>query len=223
MDGVFENTYEREREEALQRRLKRRVFRDPHKLLEGYPDAPPPGATGDDDPQFVWTCGLVRRVGSIVLRGARNEADVEDAAQDICFALWLAWVVRPDLRSDPARLLKYLWTAFRNRRINLHRGYERANRWHESISVAIEMIDPEGIDPQAQLERLELLRFLYAEIDLFPPKRKHVMKLVFEEGLTHAQAAAEIGTRQDDIAKAVAIGMQVLRKRIAIHFQEGRP
>jgi len=71
-------------------------------------------------------------------------------------------------------------------------------------------------EPADRLERQEIRRVLYEELQRLPAKFRVPLTLCYLEGRTHAEAASAIGMPRGSMAKRIAEALDILRERMIV-------
>ena len=152
-----------------------------------------------------------RERGRGFLAWARRHAPDAATAEDILQDAFLRALANADALSPVADLAAWIFSAMRNRLIDLWRGEgarQRAGALELPAEVLIEEIAVEaGLDPEDQLQRSEMLAALEVAIDALPGAQREVIR---------AQALGEVGFKELAEATGVSIDTLMARKRYAM-------
>jgi RNA polymerase sigma-70 factor (family 1) len=133
--------------------------------------------------------------------------DVQDVIQELFTELW----VRRHALTLTTGLANYLYTAVRNRSLNLIYKRKKENSYLSSLNEFIQ----EGHDLiDLQLREKELRATIQQEVDRLPPRMKEVFTLCREKGLSHKEVAAHLGTSEHTVAKQMTNVLKILRKKL---------
>jgi RNA polymerase sigma factor (sigma-70 family) len=151
-----------------------------------------------------------RERGQGFLVWARRHAPDAETAEDILQDAFIRALANADALVPVQDLAAWIFSAMRNRLIDLWRG-EGARRRAGAIELPGEVLEKvaaeAGLDPQDQLLRDEMLAALEVAIEALPAPQRQVI---------HAQALGEVGFRELAEATGVSIDTLMARKRYAI-------
>ncbi len=133
--------------------------------------------------------------------------DVQDVLQELFTELW----EKRESLVLTTGLANYLFTAIRNRSLNLI--YKRRKETHYLDSLE-EFISEGNYLIDLQMREKEFTALIQKEIDALPPRMREVFKLSREEGLSHKQIAEQLGTSETTVAKQMTNVLKVLRKKL---------
>jgi RNA polymerase sigma-70 factor (ECF subfamily) len=189
---------------------------------------PPPRdyAGADDAALAAWAGGgdrrafdaLVLRHGAFALRVAtrltRDATVAEDLAQEAFVRAWKAIG-----RFDPqrARLTTWLYRIV----ANLCRDHQRRAR-PEALPDGFDPADP-AAGAEERLAAGQQARAMAAALAELPDRQRAALALVYEEGLSGAEAAKALGVSAKAVERLLARGRQFLRTRLADTAGQGGP
>lgn len=133
--------------------------------------------------------------------------DVQDLIQDLFTELW----VKREILTLTTGLANYLFTAIRNRSLNLIYKRRKETPYLDSLQ---EFIREGNYLIDLQIREKEFQELIQKEVDSLPPRMKEVFKLCREEGLSHKQIAERLGTSEHTIAKQMTNVLKILRKNL---------
>lgn len=133
--------------------------------------------------------------------------DVQDLIQDLFTELW----VKREVLTLTTGLANYLFTAIRNRSLNLIYKRRKEAPYLDSLQ---EFIREGNYLIDLQIREKEFQELIQKEVDSLPPRMKEVFKLCREEGLSHKQIAERLGTSEHTIAKQMTNVLKILRKNL---------
>lgn len=133
--------------------------------------------------------------------------DVQDLIQDLFTELW----VKREVLILTTGLANYLFTAIRNRSLNLIYKRRKEAPYLDSLQ---EFIREGNYLIDLQIHEKEFQELIQKEVDSLPPRMKEVFKLCREEGLSHKQIAERLGTSEHTIAKQMTNVLKILRKNL---------
>lgn len=151
-----------------------------------------------------------RERGRGFLAWAKRHAPDAATAEDILQDAFIRALANVDALSPVEDLAAWIFSAMRNRLIDLWRG-EGARRRAGAIELPAEVLEAvaaeAGLDPEDQLHRDEMLAALEVAIEALPASQREVIR---------AQALGGIGFRELAEATGVSIDTLMARKRYAI-------
>jgi RNA polymerase sigma-70 factor (ECF subfamily) len=141
----------------------------------------------------------------------------QDLVQDALLALWQR---RGHFAGGSVR--SYLMKAIRSRAMNLHRGLEIRRRpsVHAEARASIHGSKPPR--PDLELEENELARAIEEALRALPERPREALVLVRFQGLSHAEAAAIMGTSNQTVANHVSSALKQLRDLLEVHLDPPR-
>jgi RNA polymerase sigma factor (sigma-70 family) len=151
-----------------------------------------------------------RERGRGFLAWARRHAPDAATAEDILQDAFIRALANADALSPVEDLAAWIFSAMRNRLIDLWRG-AGSKRKAGAIELPEEVLEKvaveAGLDPQDQLQRNEILAALEVAIDALPAPQREVIR---------AQALGGVAFRELAEATGVSIDTLMARKRYAI-------
>ena len=151
-----------------------------------------------------------RERGRGFLAWARRHAPDAATAEDIFQDAFLRALANADALSPVADLAAWIFSAMRNRLIDLWRGEgvrQRAGATELPAEVLEAVATEAGLDPEDQLQRNEMLAALELAIEALPATQREVIR---------AQALGEVGFKELAEATGVSIDTLMARKRYAM-------
>lgn len=152
---------------------------------------------------------IVRRHGPLALRVAmrlcRDRAAAEDAAQEAMLRVW-----RQIHRFDPeiARFSTWLY------RITVNLCIDQSRKWRgEALPDDYDVTDPSP-DAEQNLAAREAKHSLATALHGLPARQRAAMLLVYEEGLSGAEAARVLGFSPKAVERLLARARETLRKSL---------
>ncbi|SEM25767.1 RNA polymerase sigma-70 factor, ECF subfamily [bacterium A37T11] len=136
-----------------------------------------------------------------------NLEDANDVIQDLFAHLWIN---REQLTFN-TNLPGYLYTATRNRILNL---YQRNKRQAEYLDSLVWFINKGEYNTDRTIRENELARIIEQEIDSLPSRMREVFNLSRMERLSHKEISQKLGTSELTIAKQISKAMKILRERL---------
>lgn len=151
-----------------------------------------------------------RERGRGFLAWARRHAPDAATAEDILQDAFLRALANADALSPVKDLAAWIFSAMRNRLIDLWRG-EGARRRAGATELPEDFLEnvavQAGLDPEDQFQRNEMLAALDVAIEALPPSQREVIR---------AQALGEVGFKELAEKTGVSIDTLMARKRYAI-------
>ena len=132
----------------------------------------------------------------------------KQAAEDVCNEVFLnLWQNRASV-SGIQSLNAYLFTAVRNRSINLLKSFARS----QAAMAEIKKTFPgHGIDAEAQYLSKEYIAFVREGIAALPTRAKEVFTLCRVEGLSYDEVATQLGISRDAVKGHMVASMKKLK------------
>ena len=141
---------------------------------------------------------------------ARRLHDV-DLARDVAQEAFIhVWSRRRDWRPQ-GYTRAYLYRIVRNLVIDEQRKRAVRRRWRRRQK---RLGAPGPATPVEELEMKMLIEAYEAAVASLPPRRREVFELVFERGLTHAEAAAVMDISIPTVANQMTSALKTVRKAI---------
>jgi len=141
----------------------------------------------------------------------------EEAAQDILQDVFVAfWTKRSDLNIQKS-LSAYLYTAIRNRVLNV---IEQDRVYNYHITSFTEFLDETSTAGGSQSNEDEALFQLFeSEVNNLPPKMKEVFQLRVNEEMSYNEIARKLSISDKTVKKQINNAIKVLKMRVMY----GRP
>jgi len=143
------------------------------------------------------------------LKKLGNFDEVEDVVQELFIQLWDK---RDSLQLNTS-LSGYLFTATRNKILNI---YYKKKRESEYLTSLQDFIDLGEYSTELYLREKEFSELIEKEIDVLPARMKEVFQMSRKEGLTHKEIAARLGTSEQTVSKQIQNSLKILRVRLGI-------
>jgi RNA polymerase sigma factor (sigma-70 family) len=151
-----------------------------------------------------------RERGRGFLAWARRHAPDPETAEDILQDAFIRALANADALSPIQDLAAWIFSAMRNRLIDLWRAQgtrRRAGATEIPEEVLVNVAVEAGLDPQDQFQRSEMFAALEMAIEALPAPQREVIR---------AQALGEIGFKELADKTGVSIDTLMARKRYAI-------
>jgi len=133
--------------------------------------------------------------------------DVQDVIQELFTELWM----KREALTLTTGLANYLYTAVRNRSLNLIYKRKKENFYLASLN---EFINEGNYLIDLQIREKELRATIQQEVDSLPPRMKEVFNLCRDQGLSHKQIAEQLGTSEHTVSKQMTNVLKILRKKL---------
>lgn len=145
-----------------------------------------------------------------LLAWARRHAPDMETAEDVLQDAFIRALANADALSPVRDLAAWIFSAMRNRLVDLWRG-EGARRRAGAVdlprAILEEVAEEAGFDPQDQLQCNEMLAALDVAIEALPGPQRDVIR---------AQALGEVGFKELAATTGVPIDTLMARKRYAV-------
>lgn len=162
---------------------------------------------GDVDALEVLVRTYHDRVYRFGLRACRNAFDADDAVQEAFIKL----AHRPDVVRDPGAL-SWLMTVVRNACARMLRPFSRGR--HATAITDAGELPAEGLNPEAAIERWQLVHAVHEAIAGLEPLYREVIILRDLEGLTGEQVSEMLDVPQATMKTRLHRARQMLREQI---------
>lgn len=144
-----------------------------------------------------------------VYKVLNDREDSEDTAQEVFTQIWKKAHM---FKADRGRALTWIATMARNRAIDRLRTKQRRARLSEEFRErAVEDEPATVLDASDAAERGDTARLLSVAMDRLSDEQGAAIRLVYFEGLTHAEAAARLDQPLGTIKARVRRGLAKLR------------
>jgi RNA polymerase sigma-70 factor (family 1) len=131
------------------------------------------------------------------------------AAEDVVAESFLKiWQRRSDFESLPA-IKAFLYTTVRNACINLLKQSSRYAACHEEIKYLAER--SEELYAEQKMIKAELLNRIWRDIELLPPVRRNIFKMIYIDGLNTFEIANALHISVDTVRVQKARALHALR------------
>ncbi|GAN69686.1 RNA polymerase sigma factor [Acetobacter orleanensis NRIC 0473] len=157
---------------------------------------------------------IMLRHGPYALRTARRlTRDAETAEDLVQDAFVRAWRHAGDFDGSRARFTTWLYRVIVNLSIDLARKKQM-----EPLPEGFDQVD-ESPSVENRLETMQERQALAAALQAVPPRQRAAMALVYDEGLSGAEAARRMGLSAKAVERLLARGRALLRETLR---QDGR-
>ncbi len=147
----------------------------------------------------------------LVRYAARQVGEVDlarDIVQETLIQVWerrRAWEPRGSVRA-------YLYRIVRNLVIDEKRRQGVRRRWAQRQEFAL---SPRPVTPDEVLDEKLLTEVFETAVAALPERRREVFELVFQRGLSHADAAAVMGLSVQTVANQMSTALRAVRTAVA--------
>lgn len=138
----------------------------------------------------------------------RDPEQAKDVVQDLFTALW---VRRDHLSLTNDNLAVYLYTAIRNRILDVIARQQVRDRYIQSFQ---DFIDREQIGTDYRVRSVDLAALIKAEIAALPPKMREVFEMSRYENLSHKEIAERLELSELTVRTHVKKALRILRVRL---------
>ena len=138
----------------------------------------------------------------------RDAAAAEDVVQEVFGALWASHAklqISTSLRA-------YLYTAVRNRALNLRKHDAVVEAWErDEAAPDVRELHPEPEMPDEILDEQERNQLLASAFEALPERQRQVMRLRWTEELSYAEIAEAVGISVKGVEKHLSRGLAALK------------
>ena len=140
----------------------------------------------------------------------KNIVDSPDQAEDITSESFIKlWARRETMRSV-SQVKSFLYITARNAALNHLKALQVRSRSQDDLIRAMEST-AEQDHFIARIVKAQLLQHIYDEIEKLPPKLQQVFKLIYIEGLTTKEIAAQLAIKEQSVRNAKTKALAMLR------------
>ncbi|WP_257659077.1 RNA polymerase sigma-70 factor [Parapedobacter lycopersici] len=140
----------------------------------------------------------------------RDAEQAKDVVQELFTALW---VRRERLSLTNDNLAVYLYTAVRNRILDVIARQQVREKYIQSLQG---FIDREQTGTDYRVRSLDLAALIEAEISALPPKMREVFEMSRYENLSHKEIAEKLELSELTVRTHVKKALRILRMRLNI-------
>lgn len=141
-------------------------------------------------------------------RRLRNEEDAKDLLQEL---FTLVWHKRADL--SLSNLSGYLYTALRNRILDMYSHVQVSNKYIASLE---NYITTAHSTTDHLVREKELSLWIEEEIKALPPRMREVFELSRKSNLTHKEIASQLNLSEQTVSKHVTNALKTLRVKLGV-------
>ena len=164
---------------------------------------------GDDEALALLVRTYHDRVYRFGLRVCRDGFDADDAVQEAFTKL----AKRPDVVRDPSAL-SWLFTVVRNACSRLLRPFVRERRTLGERVDDADFVGSEALDPEAALERWQLVQAVHEAIRTLSQRQREVLVLRDLEGLSGSETCGALGITEATMKTRLHQARAELRRRL---------
>lgn len=139
----------------------------------------------------------------------RNTDDAKDVVQELFTTLWL----KRDTITPKTNLSNYLYTAVRNRILNLIAHQQVAERY---LLLLPACINPADCITDYRLRERQLAEIIDKEIQALPAKMRNVFEMSRKGNLTYKEIAEQIELSEQSVRSHVKNALKILRGKLGI-------
>jgi RNA polymerase sigma-70 factor (ECF subfamily) len=134
----------------------------------------------------------------------------EDIVQDVFLLLW-----ESNKEMDEAAARSFLFTALRNRCINLLKHEQIKTLYEQNAQVENQQLELDYLDSTTKLliEKEDMQR-IYKQINLLPDKCRQIFKLAYFEEKKNAEIAAFLHLSIRTVEHQLYLGLKSLREKL---------
>ncbi len=137
--------------------------------------------------------------------------EIRDLLQELFTYLWNS---RSDLKLDTG-LPAYLYTAVRNRILNIHRNHKVRSEYASSIKGFADQGETITDD---QVREKELVRIVAQEIAALPTQMRIIFELSRNQDLSHIEIAQKLGISPQTVRTQVRNALRILRVKLGANI-----
>ena len=133
--------------------------------------------------------------------------DADDIVQELFIHLW----ENRETIEFSSNISGYLFTAVRNRVFNHFNKKQRESAYLDSLT---DFINQGDYHTDVAVRERELQHIIEEEIKALPPRMREVFNLSRNEGLSHKEISALLGTSEQTVSKQITNVIKVLRVKL---------
>ena len=150
---------------------------------------------------------------SFAVRYTDSSAIAEELVQDVFAHVWTDRIRWPAPQNQRA----YLFTAVRNRALNVGRRRQLEDDWIEAeIAVGREAADPADLLPVARIADPDTHDHLERAVASLPERCRLVMHLRWRESMSYADIAGIMGISTKGVENQLSRGLRALRRAFGV-------
>ncbi|WP_256010883.1 RNA polymerase sigma factor [Desertivirga xinjiangensis] len=155
-----------------------------------------------------------KKLYSTVLKLCRDEEQTFDILQKVYLQLWEKW----DTVKDKSNLYPLLFTYAKNMYIDDLRRECRRREAIEDIARTAEISGPDG---ESQIKRKEYMKAINMVISRLTSRRREVVQLYLDEGLTRKKIAEHLSVSPNTIDNHLQESLNILRRELQPYLETG--
>ena len=140
-----------------------------------------------------------------------DREEVKDILQELFTSLWNS---REEINFN-ANLKAYLYTAVRNRILNVFKHQKVKSNYITSFQQFKDQFEPTADEP---LRMKELISLIDAEVRELPPQMRLIFEMSRNSNLSHHEIAEKLNISPLTVKKQVNNSLKILRVRLGTHF-----
>jgi len=137
----------------------------------------------------------------------QDREEARDVVQEVFSKLW----IKRSSISFEVNIAGYLYTAVRNRILNLYAQEKRRSQLLDSFCRFTEQMP---VEPDASIRISQLQKIVEQEIEKMPPKMRAVFELSRKQQLSHKEIARHLGISVKTVKNQVNGALKILRSRL---------
>ncbi len=139
----------------------------------------------------------------------QDREEARDVVQEVFSKLW----IKRSSINFQLNIAGYLYTAVRNRVLNLYAQEKRRSKVLDSFS---KFAEEASVEPDTRIRISQLQNIVEQEIEKMPPKMRAVFELSRKHQLSHKEIAQQLGISQKTVKNQVNGALKLLRSRLGI-------
>ncbi|GEP95028.1 RNA polymerase sigma factor [Chitinophaga cymbidii] len=159
---------------------------------------------------------IYNRYNGLLYIFAYNRLKDREEAKDIVHELFLRLWADHSRLAITGRLSVYLYTAVRNRIINLIAHQQVASRYIDSFLSYIGQADHQSADYLARYNDLQT--FIQREISNLQPRTREIFELSRQSSLTRREIAEKLGISEETVKSHMHTALKLLKARLGNLF-----
>ncbi|WP_353184651.1 RNA polymerase sigma-70 factor [Parapedobacter lycopersici] len=161
----------------------------------------------------AFTTVFHRYYGLLFIHAYKKLRDAEQAKDVVQELFTTLWVRRERLSLTNDNLAVYLYTAVRNRILDVIARQQVREKYIQSLQG---FIDREQTGTDYRVRSLDLAALIEAEISALPPKMREVFEMSRYENLSHKEIAEKLELSELTVRTHVKKALRILRMRLNI-------
>ncbi|MEH3112432.1 RNA polymerase sigma factor [Pedobacter terrae] len=156
---------------------------------------------------------IYNRFYGLLFIHASKRLNDEEEAKDVLHQLFESlWVKRVQVAPD-GNLSGYLYTAVRNRVLDVFAHQKVENKYVDSLQ---DYIDQDHVLTDYMVREKQMALLIEQEIDALPPKMREIFILSRKENKSHKEIALELGISELTVKTQVKKALRILKSRLGL-------